>query len=324
MLFKPNTLFICVLCRSFYSFPPSAQQKDVSMPSIRFAFLSLYSAVIILSINGVFAKAIPFDAVTVTHIRCLIAAIVLLAFTLLQKQSLKLTRTKQYTKVFFLGCLMALHWSAFFKGMQVASVAIGILAHYTYPVLTVIFEPLLYGKRPASGDLIAGLFVLVGVILMVPDWTFNSNTLSGVMFGLISALAFGSRNILQRRWLQGEPGGGVMFYQVLVVALVTLPFTLVLNSYQKLAAASVDVWLMIITLGVVSTALGHALLSNSLRSLSAKTVSLIACLQPPLAILLSWIFIGESPLPITLLGGALILATAAYESLRTTVDRASY
>lgn len=287
------------------------------MPTPQIALLSLYCAVAILSINGVFAKAIPLDAVTITHARCAVAVVVLLAFSVIQRQALRLSHRNHYRAVAVLGVLMAVHWVTFFKGMQVSTVAIGMLAHYSHPVLTVIFEPLMDRKAPALTDLIAGMVVFIGIVLMVPDWTVGGNALMGVFFGLLSAIAFSTRNIFQRRWVRGEPGSSVMLYQMLVVAVVTLPVVIPLDGYDQLMQASTKTWLMILVLGVISTALSHTLLAISLRALSAKTVSLISCLQPPLAILLGWLLLAETPAPITLAGGSLILAAAAYESVKS-------
>lgn len=287
------------------------------MPTHHIALLSLYSAVVVMSINGIFAKAIPLGAVTITHIRCVIAVLALLAFALYQKQTLRLLHRSHYRAVVILGILMAIHWSTFFKSMQVSTVAVGMLAHYCHPVLTVIFEPLLDRKAPASTDVLAGIVVLIGIVLMVPDWTVGGDALLGVLLGLASAVAFSARNIFQRRWVSDESGSSVMFYQMLVVALVTLPFVVPLNGYVHLAKASSETWLMILALGVLTTALCHTLLAVSLRALSAKTVSLISCLQPPIAIFLGWLLLSETPLPITLAGGGLILASAAYESAKS-------
>lgn len=286
------------------------------MPTAQLALISLYGAVVLLSINGVLAKAIPLDATIITHARCVIAAFAILAFATLQKQSLRLMSHGHYPVVVLLGALMALHWITFFKSMQVSTVAIGMLAHYSHPVLTVIAEPLINRRAPAVTDLIAGIVVFVGVMLMVPDWKVGGDALLGVGLGMTSAVAFSARNILQSRWLHSEAGSSVMFYQMLVVALITVPLLGPVDGFKTLLNASATTWQMLLLLGVVSTALSHTLLAISLRALSAKAVSLISCLQPPLAILLSWLLLSETPAEITLVGGALILAAAAYESVK--------
>ena len=266
-----------------------------------------------MGINGVFSKIIPLDATSITQLRSVIAAIALVIFTLLQKRTLRLDSPRQYAVVLGLGVLLALHWSSFFHAMQSSTVAIGILAHYSYPVLTVIAEPLLNKRSPELGDVLAGCLVLVGVAIMVPNWTMGSDVLVGVSFGLISAVCFGSRNILQRRWLQDAASSSVMLYQLLIVAVVTTPFV----NINAVVQLSLSDWLLLLFLGVVSTALTHTMVAMSLRALSAKTVSLISCLQPPSAIFLTWLFLNEVPSLTTLAGGAIILAAATYESVKS-------
>lgn len=283
------------------------------MPSPKFALVCLYVTNIVMGVNGIFSKVIPLNAITITELRSLIAAIALGAFALLQRRSLRLESPRQYAVVLGLGVLMAMHWSSFFHAMQTSTVAIGILAHYSYPVLTVIAEPLLNKRLPALSDLFAGMAVFAGVALMVPEWTIGSDVFIGVMFGLLSAVTFGARNILQRRWLQNTSSSSVMFYQLMTVAIVTAPFM----DFAGVSDLTITNWQLLLLLGVVSTAFTHTLVAMSLRALSAKTVSLVSCLQPPTAIFLSWLILSEVPSLNTVIGGMIILATATYESIKS-------
>ncbi len=282
------------------------------MPSPKLALMSLYFTVTAMGVNGLYSKVIPLNAVTTTELRCLVAAITLGLFSLLGRKSLRLSSWRQYGVVVGLGMLMAAHWSSFFHAMQASTVAIGILAHYSYPVVTVIVEPLINKRSPALSDVVAGLAVLAGVALMVPEWSWSSGALVGVLFGLISAITFGARNILQRRWLQDTSSKSTMFYQLLTVAVITAPFM----DWQGIHALTIKGWCLVLLLGAISTALLHTVFVFSLRSLSAKSVSLVSCLQPPAAILFSWLLLGETPALNTILGGAVILTSALYESVK--------
>ncbi len=282
------------------------------MPSLRFALTALYAATLISSINGVISKSIDLDALSITHLRCVIAAFGLVLFALLNRQSLALANPGHYRVVAVLGVLMALHWTFFFHAMQSSTVAIGILAHYAYPVFTVLMEAAFNRRKPAMRDCLAASVVLLGVALMVPDWRADGAALTGVLFGLLSALTFGARNVIQHRYLHGEKSNSVMLLQVCVVALVTAP----LCNWQALPGLSAGGWQLLLMLGLVSTALSHTLIAVGLRQLSAKSVSLISCLQPPVAVLLGWLLLQEQPGMPVLIGGSLILAAALYESYR--------
>ncbi len=283
------------------------------MPTPRFALLVLVIGYVIMGVNGVYSKIIPLPAASITELRSIIAAGALCVFMLFTRQSFALANTKQVALVGLLGVLMAVHWCAFFGAMQTSTVAIGVLAHYSYPVFTVVVEPLLDKRMPARRDLMAGCAVLCGVTLMVPSWELGSDAFMGVLLGLASAVTFGTRNILQHRHLKTASSGTVMFYQLVVVSIVVAPFT----HWPLVASQPLPVWQLLLLLGVISTALTHTLVIYSLRALSAKTVSLISCMQPPTAIILTWWLIGEVPTANTLAGGTLIIGTALYEAIKT-------
>lgn len=274
--------------------------------------LAIYTAMVLLAINGVLSKTIPLDAITVTCLRCGIAFFALLAFAMWQNQPWGFKTARQRWLVVGLGVLMGIHWSCFFKGMQVSTVAIGILAHYTTPVVTVTLEPLLDRQLPKRADVIAALLVLVGLGIMVPQWHWGSQTLWGILFGVCSALTLASRNVFQRRWLNDTSSVQSMVIQVCVAALVCAPF----SQFDQLGPLTSTDWWLILGLGLVSTAFAHTLIVVSLRHLAAKSVSLISCFQPPLAIVLGWLVLNEAPKLNTLIGGSLILGCAFYEALK--------
>lgn len=275
---------------------------------------ALYSAVLILAVNGVLCKSIALDAVSITSLRCAIAfTVISLFFTLGNNRHLfKLSSTKSILPVITIGLLMTVHWSSFFHAMQISTVAIGILAHYCFPVITVLLEAALNRRLPALKDVLASLAVIVGVAIMVPSWDLNNQALMGAAFGLLSALTWACRNVLQGRWLAHESGQSIMLYQLLVIVIVTAAFI----DWPAATQMSERSWLMLILLGVVGTAFGHTLFSIALRAINAKSIALIACLQPPVAIFLSWLLIGEVPSSTTLIGGSIILAVAGFEAAK--------
>ena len=275
---------------------------------------ALYSAVLILAVNGVLCKSIALDAVSITSLRCAIAFMVIsLFFTLGNNRHLfKLSSAKSILPVTIIGLLMTVHWSSFFHAMQISTVAIGILAHYCFPVITVLLEAALNRRLPALKDVLASLAVIVGVAIMVPSWDLNNQALMGAAFGLLSALTWACRNVLQGRWLAHESGQSIMLYQLLVIVIVTAAFI----DWPAATQMSERSWLMLILLGVVGTAFGHTLFSIALRAINAKSIALIACLQPPVAIFLSWLLIDEMPSSTTLIGGSIILAVAGFEAAK--------
>ncbi|WP_028883405.1 DMT family transporter [Teredinibacter turnerae] len=278
-------------------------------------FGALYLSVFLLSVNGLFARSIELDSTSITQLRSVIAGGAIIALCLLQKRSL-LVGPRSLLVVYCLGILLGLHWVTYFQAMQSSSVAVGILALFTHPVFTVLLEPIFQGRRPEGKDLLAALVVAGGITIMVSAQLGGSDQLSaeqirtGVFWGVGSALLFAFRNTAQKYWLHHVPSTSLMFHQVLVVALMLAAFT----DWSAVSGMAPINWLLLLLLGVFCTAGAHTFVSVALKNLPAKTVALISCLQPVLAALFAWLILAEKPAIQVLLGGAIIVAVAAFES----------
>ena len=73
---------------------------------------------------------------------------------------------------------------------------------------------------------------------------------------------------------------------------------------------------MLALLGVVCTALSHALFIRGLIVVRAQLASVIACLEPVYGIVFAYFLLHEIPSPHTLAGGAVILMTTLLAMVR--------
>ncbi len=273
----------------------------------------LYVAVFLLSLNGLFSKLIPLDAVSITQLRSVMAAIVLLAFALLRKRAIRLKSIKEVIGVYGIGICLGLHWVSFFHAMQVSTVAIGMLSLFTYPVITVFLEPFFNKNKIKFTDIIAAVFVFIGILIIVGDNLnqFDSATMQGVLWGVLSAFLFSIRNILQKYNHSSVSSDGLILHQVTAVSIMLLFFI----DIDSLTSLSFNSWLLVVLLGAVSTATAHSLLSYSLKYLAAKSIAMISCLQPLFAAIFAWFILDEEPTTGVMLGGLIIVLVAVYESV---------
>ena len=275
----------------------------------RKSLIGVHVASLLFGFTGLFSKLIPLPAIDITSLRSLIAAAALFCLVRLLKGRMVLQSLRDYALMLFAGLLMCLHWVTFFHAMQVSSVTVGMLALFSYPVITVFLEPLWQGRLPRRPDVLAGLGAMAGVFLMVPAFSFESRVTLGVFWGCVSAFLFSLRNVLQRRYLVHYRGDTSMLYQSLVAGLAAFPFV-----QQSPASLTASIWAQLFFLALFFTAVPHSLFTGSLRHLTAKSASLISCLQPFYSTVLACILLGEKPALTTVLGGLIIVAAAAFES----------
>jgi len=260
-----------------------------------------------------YAKLIPLDAISIIQLRGVVAAIGLALFALFRKRSLRLGNLGSYLGVYTLGILLGLHWVSFFHAMQVSSVAVGMLAMFSFPMMTILLEPLFSKQGWYARDLIAGAITLIGLTIMVLQGHDDSSgsVFAGVLWGIFSAALFSLRNLFQKYRFPQFSSDSLMFHQVVAVGVILLLFV---DYPRVLSIASID-FFKIVLLGLFSTAGAHTLLVYSLKQLPAKSVALISCLQPVLASFLAWIVVQEIPGLMVVIGGFMVLSVSAYESL---------
>ncbi|MDO3387081.1 DMT family transporter [Gilvimarinus sp. SDUM040013] len=275
------------------------------------AIFTLHLTVIVMGATGVFARTIDLPAWEITGIRTLMAALLLVAWVGITEGHLGLKSAKDYSRMGLLGVLLGAHWVTYFHAMQVSSVAIGMIAFFTYPTMTVLLEPLFNRIRLNWRDAVSAGLVLLGVYFLVPEFSLDNDMTWGVVWGLISALLFALRNILLGHWFKEQTAARSLGYQTAVTALLLLPFIFAKGEVP----ATEDIGLLIL-LGVVFTAVAHTLLGYTLRLLRPKTVGLVSCMQPVYGVIYAALLLGDIPTVTTVVGGCLISLAAFYETLQ--------
>lgn len=281
------------------------------MSSAKSALVTLHVGAIMMAFTGLFSQIIQLPAWDITGYRTWIAAVALFAWVWWREGGIKLDSIQDAKRMLVLGVLLCVHWVTFFHSMQVSNIAIGMLSLYAYPVMTVFMEPLLKGTKVNWGDVASGLLVLVGIYFLVPDFDLSNNLTQGVLWGVLSAFTFALRNMLLGYWFSGQSAARSMSYQVLIVAILMTPVLLTTSH-----TPSRWDWALILVLGLLFTAFSHTLFGYALRYLKAKTVGLVACMQPVYGVIYGVIFLHSIPELSTVIGGTIIVAAAIYESMR--------
>ena len=157
-------------------------------------------AVLLFGLAGVLGKLSVLPAPLIVFGRAFFAGLVLLAVCWFQHISLRPKRPQDGFLLLGQGVLLALHWTAFFQAINVSNVAIGLLSFSSFPLFTAALEPLLLHQRPSRIQIVAALFILPGIYLLVPSFTFQNHTTLGVLWGLLSGATFALLSVTNR-WL---------------------------------------------------------------------------------------------------------------------------
>jgi len=275
--------------------------------------IDIHIAVLLFGLAGLFGKFLVLPAWCIVLGRTGFAAITLGIALVVVRDNLP-RDIKTICIFLFLGLLLAFHWVTFFKAIQVATVAVGLLAFSTFPVFIACLEPWWFNEKRRKIDMITALMVLVGLGVMVYPSPVGGRIFSGALWGTLAGFSFAILSLLNRKWVRSYSPMVIAFYQNAFAALFLLPMLGV--DHIRIDAGQIG---LLAVLGIVCTALAHALFIRSLVFIRAQLASIITSLEPVYGIVFAYFLLHETPSAFTLTGGAVILST----TLLAMVQRAS-
>jgi drug/metabolite transporter (DMT)-like permease len=261
--------------------------------------------------SAIFAKLITLNAAEVVLFRCLIAGIFLGIF--LKLRGLSIWRGLKEHPGFYLltGFLLGLHWVLLFWAIKVATVSLAILAVFTFPVITTLLEPVFLKIKLIRFNLLTASLTLVGIGFLVPQYNLQNKASLGVLLGVLAALLIAIRNLLCKKYIERISSSEMMFYQLWVSFILLLPVL-----FWGVPALDAPNILYLLSMGLVTTALGHTLFVYCLKFFPTSTASIVVSIQPFYGILLAMLILKETPSPNTFIGGALIVGTVLLENIK--------
>lgn len=276
----------------------------------RNSIVLLHLAVMLFGFSAVLGQFVSAPAVIIAGGRVIFSSIALLIFSLVTKASLKLRSKKDYGIALFTGVVLAVHWTTFFQSIQSSSVAIGTITFSAFPLFLTFLEPLVFHEKLKFRSVISALVLLLGVGITIPSFSLENETTIGIIWGLISALAYGVMS-LSNRYLSGfYESRTICLYEQGTAAVVLLPALFLLQVQW-----AVENVVGIAAIGLVCTAIAHSLYVAAQRNVKAQTAGVISGMETVYGILFAFLFLGEVPGVRELIGGAIILGVAVFSSL---------
>lgn len=178
------------------------------------------------------------------------------------------------------------------------------------PILIAVLAGLLLHEGFPRGLFVGCAIALSGAAVIgaatskqgiVPSW--------GAVLCVIAALAYAVGVVVQKPVLAYASALQVTFLACAFGALTCLPFAPALARELPQARSSAIGWM--IYLGIAPMAVGFMTWAYALKRTTAGRMGSTTYLVPPIAVLLGWIVLGETPPALAFAGGALCLAGVA-------------
>jgi DME family drug/metabolite transporter len=206
-----------------------------------------------------------------------------------------------------LGLAIALVNGAYYLAIDRLAVALAIVLQYTAPTLVVAWVAVSTRRRPSGEVSIALIAAVAGVVLVTeaPAGDLGGVDALGVLFGLSSAALFAAYTLLSERAARAYSPTGAMTRAFTVAALFWIAVQVVRGWPDELFEASNAP--MILFVGLFGTLVPFLLYVWSVGHVRAERATIAATLEPLLAALVAWIWLGQALSAMQIAGGVLVI-----------------
>ncbi|GAA3984841.1 DMT family transporter [Mucilaginibacter dorajii] len=249
----------------------------------------LHFTVFIWGFTGILGQLITISAVQLVWYRVLIAFVSLFLYFKFSKTDFKVDR-KTMVKMVFTGGIVGAHWVLFFASIKLSTVPVTLVCLSSITLFTAIFEPLIKKTSISKLEILAGLLIITGIVLI---FKFETQYTKGIIAGLASAVCASLFAIINSTFVQKKEAPVIAFYELTGAFFWISIYLLLTNGYnQKLLLKPTDIGYLVL-LGTVCTSLAYVAGVSVMRELSAFRVALITNLEPVYGIIMSFIFFGD-------------------------------
>lgn len=260
--------------------------------------LRAYAAITVLAVSWgtipIIIKTSDINPLSLVGIRTFIGSIFLSLFFINKRINYKAL----IKPGIILGPLLAIHWATMFESIERNSVAVGIGLVFSYPIFVLLIE----GIRGNQLTIIQTFLIVVGFIGLIVLLEIGSiDSVSGVIFGIISAISLSFLITIGEHYTNEFGGLNIAFAQLLSAGLVMFYFTIPGFPWmlENLAIS--------LFLGIFLTAIGLTTYWYVVKIIKPLSVSTITYLEPTSGVILGVVILDEIISLNQLIGFTLIL-----------------
>jgi drug/metabolite transporter (DMT)-like permease len=289
----------------------------------RRGYVMVATAATLFAVNGSVSKVVlgsGLSSLELAQIRNTSAAILCFVFLLAVAPSrLRVGRRELLFLIAFGLVGIALVQWLYFVAIEHLPVGVALLIEFTAPLFVALFARFVYHEQIRRRIWVAVAMVLTGLTLVVELWSGVAFSTVGVTAALLGAFALSAYLLMAERERKHRDAASLSFYGFLFAALLWAVINPLWNfpwdtlgedvSLQgNLSEYSAPVWVLVAFVVVIGTMVTFSLLVGALRHISATKASIVASLEPVVATVIAWAWLGETFGATQLIGGAVVIA----------------
>lgn len=208
-----------------------------------------------------------------------------------------------------IGMLVALHWLTFYAAIKLANASVAVSCLALGSIFAAVVEPALTGRKHDASELLLGILVVPGVVLLVGG--VPSGMHLGVAIGIFSSFLTAVFATLNKRYVhQAEPESVTFIEMAVGAAALALASSIYFGVDATFITPDSRDFGLLLILALACTLLPFILSLHALRHISAFSTQLALNLEPVYAIVIAalWLHEYQELTPQFYIGVAIVLS----------------
>jgi len=261
------------------------------------AFIYIIIAGILWGTSGIFSSVLSpygFTPFHLTAIRGTVSLVGIFIYILIKDR--KLFKAKPTELLLYLGSGISLFITAssYYSCMRATSISTAVVLMYMAPVIVMVISVIFLDESFNKFKLISVFLMLIGCALVsgiIGGLKFN---VTGILLGVLSAVAYSAYNILAKIEMQKNASPiSATFYCFLVITVISMAVSKPLDIVYITAEKPLVILPLLIGLGVCTFIIPYILYTIALKYLPAGTASALSIVEPMAATVFSVVIFRE-------------------------------
>ena len=277
------------------------KRRFVANTSLRTLVAIAISAILLMSFVPVLIRYTQANEATIGILRLAIGAAGIGLILAFRKRHIKLNN-HDWRWLICLGLVFAVHWYSYFRSIKLADASLAAIGVATFGVHLLLLNSVILREKLNTSDLFAVAISFSGIYIASPELDLDSEKLNGFLLAIFSGFLYACLPLINRHLTHLTTNTRAMgqFSFGLIGFLFLLP-------QANFNLSQVD-WISLAVLGVFCTLIAHTLWIKASTELPPNFTAVLYYGYVPLAMLLSYLFLGESITWQKIVGASLIIS----------------
>jgi len=253
-------------------------------------YLQLHLIILIWGFTPLLGKFISLQAMDLVWYRLVIASVSLYLFIRYKGITLRLDR-KQFGEILLMGIVVGFHWYFFYHAIKVSNVSITLAGFSTMTLFASLLQPLLIGKKFFWGDLLYGVFIVIGLTVIL---NFEKFYAAGIVFGVLAAFTGAIFGVYNGKLIAKHDASTITLYEFLGAFIVLSVMKLIAGEGAYIKPLGFEDATALLVLSIVCTTLAFTWSIHILKYFTPFTVIITNNLEPIYGIAFSILLFGNT------------------------------